>query len=378
MIAAMETEMSILEHVSAEEASQIDNIIRLTRQQLEKRYPEGRQALRAQHAKAHACVSGTLTVRDDLPPHRRRGVFAHPGQEYQIWVRYSNAAAIPGADSAVASGVFVAHGGRGMAIKIVSVAGTPLTPTDGSVDQDFLLVNHPVFPFANVADYEAITQVLAADDKPDRFFAERVRMKGDGSPDLADPVTRGALRTLGIVKRIQSLSTTAQPPAFQRPPSCPVDNQYFGAAPFLFGEDKVMRVRVSPTSAAADDELDAADPDYLRTRLARRLTSPDAAGARFEFQLQIRDASTLAVDTDIEDACVDWDETRFPFETLAIVNIPPQDFGTDERRASCEALSFSPWHGITDHRPLGGINRLRRAVYEASSVYRQASSPSHQ
>jgi hypothetical protein len=371
--------MTVLEHVPPEEASQIDNIIRLTRQQLQKRYPEEHRALRAQHAKAHACVSGTLTVRDDLSQDKRRGVFARPGQEYQIRVRYSNAAAFPGADSAVASGVFVAHGGRGMAIKILSVAGEPLIRTDGSVDQDFLLVNHPVFPFGNVEDYEAITQVLAADgDKPDRFFAERVRMKADGSPDLADPVTRRALRTLGIVKRIQSLSTTAQPPAFQRPPACPLDNQYFAAAPFLFGEDKVMRVRATPITPAVDTALDPADPDYLRTTLLECLTGADVTESRFEFQAQIRDASTLAVDTDIEDACVDWDETRFPFETLAVLTIPPQDFETAERRESCEALSFSPWQGISEHRPLGGINRLRRAVYDASSVYRQASRASHQ
>jgi hypothetical protein len=370
--------MSVLEHVPPEEAGQIDNIIRLTRQQLEKRYPERNRALRAQHAKGHACVSGTLTVRDDLPQDKRRGVFANPGQEYQIWVRYSNAAATPAADSAVAAGAFVAHGSRGMAIKILSVAGAPLIRTDGPVDQDFVMVNHPVFPFANVEDYEAISQVLFDDDdKPDRFFAERIRKLGDGKPDLADPVTRRALRTFGIAKRVQSLSTTAQPPAFQGPPACPTDNQYFGAAPFLFGEDKVMRVRVTPTSPAASNALDPADPDYLRTALVTRLTAPGAVEARFEFQARIRDASTLAVDTDIEDACVDWDEQRFPFETLAVLTIPPQDFETAERRAVGEALSFSPWHGISEHRPLGGINRLRRAVYEASAIYRQASRTSH-
>ncbi len=370
--------MSALERVPPEEARQIENIIQLTRQQLEKRYPDASRALRAQHAKGHACVSGTMTVRDDIPEDRRRGVFANPGQTYQVWIRYSNAAATLGADSAVASGVLVAHGSRGMALKILNVVGVPLMPTGGQVDQDFLLVNHPVFPFANVEDYEAITQVLTADDdKPDRFFAERVRKLGDGSPDLADPVTRQALRTLGIVKRIQSLSTTAQPPAFQPPPAGPIDNQYFGGAPFLFGDDKVMRVRVTPASPAIDAALDPADPDYLRTTLRARLAPPDAAEARLELQAQIREASTLAVDTDIEDACVDWDERRFPFETLAVVSIPPQDFDAAERRAFCEALSFSPWHGIGDHRPLGGINRLRRAVYEASSMYRQGSRASH-
>jgi hypothetical protein len=369
--------MPPLEHVLPEEPGQIDKIIRLTRQQLEKRYPKGSPALRAQHAKAHACVSGTMTVRQEIPQDRRRGVFAHPGQKYDVWVRYSNAAAIPGPDSVVSGGAIAAHASRGMAIKILNVAGAALMPTRGSVDQDFLMVNHPVFPFANVADYEAITQVLADDgDKPDRFFVERVHKLSDGSPDLGDPVTRRTLRTLGIVKRIQSLSGTAQPPAFQRPPACPTDNQYFGGAPFLFGDDKVMRVRVTPTSAASDAQIDPGDRDYLRTVLQARLRAA-AAVVAFEFQVQIRDAGTLAVDTDIEDASVDWDETKYPFETLADLIIPPQDFDTAERRAQCEALSFSPWHGISEHRPLGGINRLRRAVYEASAVYRQASSASH-
>ncbi|MEK1942330.1 MAG: hypothetical protein AAAB16_18325, partial [Pseudomonas sp.] len=32
--------------------------------------------------------------------------------------------------------------------------------------------------------------------------------------------------------------------------------------------------------------------------------------------------------------------------------------------------SFNPWHALPEHRPLGGINRLRKAVYEAVSAYR--------
>jgi hypothetical protein len=133
-----------------------------------------------------------------------------------------------------------------------------------------------------------------------------------------------------------------------------------------------MRVRVTPTSPAVDAALDATDPDYLRTTPRTRLTASGAVEATFEFQAQIRDAGTLSVETDIEDACLDWDEQRFPFETLAELTIAPQDFETGERLALCEALAFSPWHGISDHRPLGGINRLRRAVYEASALYRQA------
>jgi hypothetical protein len=374
--------MSALEHVPPDEADRIDHIIRLTREQLEKRYPRGTPALRAQHAKDHACVSGTLKVLDDIPEDSQRGVFATPGREYQVWIRYSNASAFDGADSTVAaSGVPATHGSRGMAIKILGVSGTPLIPKGGSVDQDFLMVNHPVFPFANVEDYEAVSEVLAADnDNPTRFFAERIHKQADGTPNLSDPTTQRALRTLGIVKRIQSLSTTAQPPAYQSPPASPIDNRYFAGAPFLLGDNKVMRVRVTPTAPAAGGPLNLADRDYLRTALAQRLTAPGADDVRFEFQAQIRSAGELAatIDTAIEDASAEWDEARYPFATLAVIVIPPQDPNTAERRALCEALSFSPWHGIDDHRPLGGINRLRRAVYEASASYRQRRAESGQ
>jgi hypothetical protein len=369
--------MSSPEQVPPAEADQIAQVIQLTKTQMQKRYPAGRLALRGQHAKDHACVSGTLTVRDDLAEERRKGIFAAPGHEYRVWVRYSNASSAVTPDSvAGGAGVAGSHGSRGMAIKVLGVTGAQLIAARSETEQDFLLVNHPVFPFANVDDYEAITKVLAEDgDKPDRFFVDRIRKQADGSPDLTDAMTRRTLRTLGIVRRIQSLSTTAQPAAFQTPPANPMDNQYFAGAPFMFGRDHVMRIRVTPAAASGDDAPDLADPDYLRTSLRRRLTATDAVSARFDVQAQVRAAATLNAAIDIEDASTDWDESRFPFETLATLDIPPQNFDTPEKRMHCEALSFSPWHGIDGHRPLGGINRLRRAVYEASLAYRQPTLP---
>ena len=48
----------------------------------------------------------------------------------------------------------------------------------------------------------------------------------------------------------------------------------------------------------------------------------------------------------------------------------PQGWSAEERRADCESLFFTPWHGVAELRPLGGINRMRKAVYEASSSFR--------
>jgi hypothetical protein len=102
------------------------------------------------------------------------------------------------------------------------------------------------------------------------------------------------------------------------------------------------------------------------------LTATNAQDIVFEFQIQVREANDLAgkIDAEIEDACFEWDEATYPFVKVATITIAPQDIDTDQRRAQCENLIFTPWHGIAEHRPLGGINRLRRAVYESSAGFR--------
>jgi hypothetical protein len=35
-----------------------------------------------------------------------------------------------------------------------------------------------------------------------------------------------------------------------------------------------------------------------------------------------------------------------------------------------DGLSFNPWHGLAEHRPLGSVNRVRRAAYESSATFR--------
>ena len=54
------------------------------------------------------------------------------------------------------------------------------------------------------------------------------------------------------------------------------------------------------------------------------------------------------------------------------MTLPPQDFDTPAQNLQCDNLSFNPWFGLEAHRPIGGINRLRKAVYEAISDYRHA------
>jgi hypothetical protein len=359
-----------LEVISPTETGQIEKIVRSTIDQLKKRYPGEDVTRRNVHPKDHGCVTAKFRVSDTLPEELRVGVFAKPGREYQAWIRFSNADPIIQADSP--KGV---HGSRGMAIKLLGVSGTPLIEKVGPKTQDFLMINQPVFAFSNVEDYEVLSRVLAEDGKADRFFAERIKRDKDTKPVMTDPATLRALRTAGIVGRIRSLAVDCDKGAFQPPPASPVENQYFSAAPYLFGPGKAMKFSAWPDAPPSGNAPDVADPDYMRTALDKLLTAKDAKGNDpedivFTFGVQVRTKATLAgkLETEIEDACVLWKEEFVP---VATITIPPQNINDPERKKWCEErLIFTPWHGLVEHQPLGGINRLKLAVYEASSAFR--------
>jgi hypothetical protein len=73
----------------------------------------------------------------------------------------------------------------------------------------------------------------------------------------------------------------------------------------------------------------------------------------------------------IEDPTVPW---RVPEVPIATLTIHSQSFDSPEQLAKCNAMVFTPWHALESQKPLGGINRARRAVYEASEAIRAAAS----
>ncbi len=79
-----------------------------------------------------------------------------------------------------------------------------------------------------------------------------------------------------------------------------------------------------------------------------------------------------AARTPIEDATIEWLESEAPLERVATLTIHSQRFDSPEQMALAEHLSFTPWHTLPAHEPIGAVNRARRAVYEAISTYRHA------
>ena len=110
----------------------------------------------------------------------------------------------------------------------------------------------------------------------------------------------------------------------------------------------------------------------MRTALKKRLSECSGNPVVFEFKVWVRPISEITKpEVEIEDATQDWPATGDEYKTVATLTIEPQDFDTPERREECEQLVFTPWHALEAHRPLGGINRLRRAVYDASVMFRK-------
>ena len=72
----------------------------------------------------------------------------------------------------------------------------------------------------------------------------------------------------------------------------------------------------------------------------------------------------------IEDPSVLWKESDSAYIPIATITIPQQTFDTPEQQQFCENLSFSPWNALAEHKPIGALNRVRKVVYKASSLYR--------
>ena len=56
---------------------------------------------------------------------------------------------------------------------------------------------------------------------------------------------------------------------------------------------------------------------------------------------------------------------------MAKISYPAQDAYSPERQVyGDDVLSFNSWRSLAAHRPLGSINRLKKKVYDASSIFR--------
>ena len=301
-------------------------------------------AVRSVHAKAHAILQGVLKIDGDLPPELAQGMFARPG-EHQVYMRLSTNAGdiLPDAIGLP----------RGLAMKVFDVEGERLPGAQGGA-QDFIMVNGPVFQTKNAHQFLGNLKTLAGTTN-----------KAEGAKVVVSQVLQGvnkALTAVGIESsKVQSLGGA--------PNVDPLGETYYSVTPFRYGDyiAKFSLVPVSPDLRRFQDEKIKIDgrADAIRETVQREMRSTQGV---WELRVQLcRDLEKQPV----EDPTTEWKEAEAPFARVAIISVEPQDsWDRAGVQRVDEEMRFSIWTGLAAHRPLGNINRARKAPYEHSAAFR--------
>ena len=303
------------------------------------------QALRSVHAKSHGLLHGELQVLD-IPLPYAQGLFAGT-KTLPVIIRLSTS---PGdmLDDSVSTP-------RGFALKVVGVEGERLPDSPG-ISQDFLLVDSPTFAAPDARKFLGSMKLLAA--------------TADKVPNLKKAFSAVLRGTEKIVEALGGESGTLKGLG-GHPATNPLGETYFSQVPFLYGlyMAKWAVVPVSPELIALKDA-----PVDLRARPhgLRDAVNDFFASQAAEWELRVQLCTDLKT-MPIEDASVEWPQAESPFVAVARISVAPQTAWDPERSAAIdEDLSFDPWRGLAAHRPLGSINRVRRAAYAASAAARAA------
>ena len=305
--------------------------------------------MRRQHAKPTGCVRGVFKIRDNFPDYLAHGVFGQAGKTYEAIVRFSNSADMLGQDGAE-------NVVRGIAIKLLDVDGTPALSGASERCQDFLMVNHPVFPFATPAEYV-------------KFFRVRHTLGEGEVAELAAVAATAMFHPWHALIITQMLGKKV---------ASPLEITYWSGSPYWLGPaattgGRAVKYSFVPkftgTPTPVPEHPEKLDTDYLNTALKNHLKSREAV---FDFRVQ---PQIDPVAMPVEDTSAEWKEEDSAPILVATLTIPVQHVDSSEGEAlnkQGDEMAFSPWNALAEHRPMGGINRMRKAVYLASKEARGA------
>lgn len=330
-IAYPEVDTVLGEKLQPNEDVLAQNIAQVIEKSIREQYTAG-NTLRDAHPKAHGCVRAEFHVSKNIPAQFAKGVFI-PDQSYQAWIRFSNA-------SNDASSADIDKDARGIAIKLLGVSGEKILESEKqATTQDFIMINHPVF-FANDAK---------------RYLSF-----------INDVNSHNMIRKLHIPFALGFKGTMNALGARNSQIANPLYARYWSMVPYQLGQGndrQAVKYSVRACSATANNLPKNPSHDFLREALKNTLQQTDAC---MEFLIQPRTSNKMLV----EDSMTEWDEKAAPFYQVATIHIPKQNFDTPEQNKFCENLSFTPWHALPAHKPLGAVNRMRKVIYENISRVR--------
>jgi catalase len=287
--------------------------------------------VRGQHFKQHGCLIAEFKILEDIPKDLKIGLFSQPSS-YKAYLRFSNGGKLDDRQADI----------HGMAIKLVGVTGSKIL--EGQEDantHDFILADNPVFFIRTASDYVPFIEEFSQGKPPEKFAARRIK---DKHPE-----------DLTVLKNFS-----------QHTIDSPLSTKYWSQVPYALGlkEDTICRYHVEPSQTTAPHSNESErDENYLRKVMKVALCDTSECIC-FDFYIQpLKDTSYEVVNN----PTVEWD---VPCYKVATITIKPQEFDTDKQNFFGENLSFTPWHALPEHRPVGEVNEIRKQVYLGSSELR--------
>jgi len=328
-----------LETIDPEEQTAIADITESMLYIIGKTHEDLGHAQRSVHAKSHALLEASVAVHPDLPAELRQGIFSRLGHSYPAVIRISTIPGDPLRDSVSLP--------RGLAIKLFEVEGERLPDSQDDTTQDFLFATAPAFAAPNAAGFAKNLKLISR-------TTDRVEWAKSALSWILRPIVRG-LEAMGA-------DAGALKAIGGYPETHPLGEHYYTQVPSRFG-DYVAKLDIVPRSAnfraLTDLRLDLSEgPDVLRHAVADVM---EREGGEWTLRAQLcRNLETMP----IEDASVVWPEEESPYLEIATIRVGPQtSWSMDRSRAVDDGLTFRPWRGVEDHRPLGNVMRARRHVY---------------
>lgn len=311
-----------------------------------------RHAYRPVHAKSHGVLVGTLEVLPGLPEPLAQGLFAIPAT-YPVILRLSTNPGDLLADDVSSP--------RGFAVKVLGVTGDVLPNHTGNTTQDFVCVTADVFGAPDPAGF--LKQIKLLDktlEVPEEVkHAVSVGARATNAVLGVVGLHSGTLENIGApaVHILGESFTTIAPLRF---------GSYVAKLGFAPGSENLQKLTGQSVDLGAGYN---ALEDLIRNFFRHET-------AVWDVKVQLALAPEPGTDEKhnkfpIEDATVRWPPEKSPWQTVARITVSPQDSYSDDRqRFVDEQISFTPWHALAAHQPLGGIMRSRRKAYEEASKFR--------
>jgi hypothetical protein len=317
------------------ETENITEIIRLMKLRVAAGKTQSQDVSRFFHAKGHGCLKSRVTILP-LESENRVGLFEQPYETFDSIIRFSNGS---GETSDKKKNI------RGAAVKVLLPEQTSgfATPQYQNIpSQDFLLVTGEAMFIDSVQTVRDLLYHLMIDKKKGASF-------------FVKNAFNGGLKLMWNASRAKTKI------------SSPLAVTYHSASSYAFGEDKAARYSLVQSRCIGSSvtlrkdrpqKVSKTNPDYLSVQLLEDIRHSNPDPICMTLNMQIQSDKALAR---VEDPHVKWKQPD-PV-AVAELRIQTNKGNTQLSKDECEDMSFRPWHSLAEHRPLGGLNRLRKFAY---------------